>query len=33
VEIWDKEVWDKHQKELAGTISSIAERLSGEKDE
>lgn len=28
VEIWDKEAWDKHQKELSGTIESIAERLS-----
>lgn len=28
VEIWDKEIWEKHQKELSGTIESIAERLS-----
>lgn len=30
VEIWDKEAWDGHQKELAENIESIAERLSGE---
>jgi MraZ protein len=28
VEVWDKTQWDEHQKELANTIESIAERLS-----
>lgn len=28
VEIWDKETWEEHQKELSGTIESIAEKLS-----
>lgn len=28
VEIWDKEAWEKHQKELSESIESIAERLS-----
>lgn len=28
VEIWDKEAWEKHQEQLAGTIESIAEMLS-----
>lgn len=27
VEIWDKEQWEKHQKELSNNIESIAERL------
>lgn len=30
VEIWDKKKWDEHQEELAKTIESVAERLSGE---
>ncbi len=28
VEIWDKKIWEEQQKELAGNIESIAERLS-----
>ena len=28
VEIWDKNAWEEHNKELAGTIESIAARLS-----
>ena len=30
VEVWDKVKWEEHQKELAGTIESIADRLSKE---
>ncbi len=30
VEIWDKETWEAHQKELAKDIEGIAERLDGE---
>lgn len=30
VEVWDKQAWDGHQKELAGNIESIAERLAGD---
>ncbi len=34
VEVWDKKAWTLHQKELAGKIESIAERLSeGKTDE
>lgn len=28
VEVWDKQTWDDHQKELSGQIESIAEKLS-----
>lgn len=28
VEIWDKNTWEEHQKDLAGNIESIAEKLS-----
>lgn len=28
IEIWDKKMWDEHQKSLSGSIESIAERLS-----
>ena len=33
VEIWDKKTWDEHQKGLGENIESIAERLSGDKNE
>lgn len=28
VEIWDKKKWEEHQKQLSGTIVSVAEKLS-----
>ena len=33
VEIWDKRMWEEHQKELSKNIESIAERLSRQEDE
>jgi MraZ protein len=33
VEIWNRKDWDEHQKQLAGSISSIAERLAKKDDE
>lgn len=32
VEIWDKKKWEEHNKELIGTISGVADRLSKEKE-
>lgn len=30
IEIWDKDIWETHQKELSKNIESIAEKLSDE---
>jgi len=30
IEIWDKDAWEEHQKELSGKIESIAEKLSSD---
>ncbi len=33
VEIWDKKKWEEHNKQLIGTISGVADKLSGKGNE